>query len=551
MTWSVDGFHETRELGHGASGRVVLATHDATASNVAIKYLADELRRDPAFVGTFRGEARLLIEVDDVHIARLFEYIEGPAGMAIVMELVNGVPLTAVLADAGELTPEAALYVMAGSLAALAHAHALGIVHRDYKPANVMVTTDGESKLIDFGIAAHRGQLIDAAGTPAYMAPEQWDGQAAGPAADIYAATATLFESLTGRPPFVAPDLTALRLQHLHAPAPFADAPAPTQELIKHGLAKRADRRPATAQLFLDELTAAAIEGYGADWEEKGRAALVRRVAALAALLPFGPSALDGSAVASTRLGRALAIAGIVAAIGLLSGGALAAAGPIGSHSSSATSPITTVVGGGPSTGVTSSPASAPPSAPESAPATAPASAPATTVPTVSPSASVSAPVPTLSPTVPTRPPVHRVPVPTPTPVPTLPGPTTTTASPTAIPTTAPPPTVTPTTATPAPPPVVTKLEITSFAWGEGGTGPDASATLYVATSGTGPIQLFLHYSNGVDLARNAAPQNLSGATSYNPSDAENFSGVCGTVTLTASTSAGGSASASLPSVPC
>jgi hypothetical protein len=74
---------------------------------------------------------------------------------------------------------------------------------------------------------------------------------------------------------------------------------------------------------------------------------------------------------------------------------------------------------------------------------------------------------------------------------------------------------------------------------------------LYVATSGTGPIQLFLHYSNGVDLARNAAPQNLSGATSYNPSDAENFSGVCGTVTLTASTSAGGSASASLPSVPC
>ena len=336
MTWSVDGFDETRELGHGASGRVVLATHEATGSVVAIKYLADELRLDPAFVGTFRGEARVLIEVDDVHIARLFEYIERPAGMAIVMELVDGVPLAAVLADAGQLTAEAALYVMAGSLAALAHAHALGIVHRDYKPANVMVTIDGESKLIDFGIAAHRGQLGDPAGTPAYMAPEQWDGLAASPAADIYAATATLFECLTGRPPFVAPDLPALRLQHLHAPVPFADAPAPTQELVKHGLAKRADRRPATAQLFLDELTAAAIEGYGPDWEEKGRAALVRRVAVLAALLPFGTSALDGSAVASTRLGRALAIAGVVAALGLLSGGALAAAGPGGSHGNSA-----------------------------------------------------------------------------------------------------------------------------------------------------------------------------------------------------------------------
>ena len=127
----------------------------------------------PEFAGMFRGEATVLASLDDPNVVRLYEYVESPAGAAIVMELVGGVPLRAILTLQGKTTPEAALVVLQGSLLGLAAAHRRGVVHRDYKPENVLVNGDGVSKLTDFGIAARTGDCPIPAGTFAYAAPEQ------------------------------------------------------------------------------------------------------------------------------------------------------------------------------------------------------------------------------------------------------------------------------------------------------------------------------------------------------------------------------------------
>src|SRR5262245_12297574 len=113
--WSAPGYTEVQELGRGASGRVVLATHQESGIPVAVKYLADDLRQDEHFLREFRAKARILAEAADDNIARLYEYIEEPGGAAIVMELVNGVALRRLIREQGPTEPEAALTVLKGS----------------------------------------------------------------------------------------------------------------------------------------------------------------------------------------------------------------------------------------------------------------------------------------------------------------------------------------------------------------------------------------------------------------------------------------------------
>ncbi len=153
-TWSVPGFSEIRELGAGGSGRVVLAVETATGRRVAIKYLSEQLLEDTHFRREFRAEARLLQEIVSPHVAHLRHYVEVPHGAAMVLELVDGPSLRVLLRREGATVPEAALTVLKGSLLGLGAVHRQGIVHRDYKPENVLITTDAVSKLVDFGIAA-------------------------------------------------------------------------------------------------------------------------------------------------------------------------------------------------------------------------------------------------------------------------------------------------------------------------------------------------------------------------------------------------------------
>ncbi|MEU7979684.1 protein kinase [Micromonospora sp. NPDC049081] len=291
--WRLSGYTPVRQLGAGTSGPVLLATHDATGTPVAIRYLTPALGGDPAFRMALREQARLLVEVDDPHVCRLFEYAETHAAAAIVVELVNGVTLRQLLRTRGPVGPEAALCVLKGSLAGLAAVHARGVVHGDHRPDNVLVTRDGWPTLTDVGIAPP-------AGNRHYQAPEQWTGAPAEPAGDIYAVTATFFECLTGRPPYDGRDLATLRAQHSAAPIPGTPTPAPVHDLLRHGLAWCPADRTQPAEIFLTELEHTAARSYGGDWEERGRRQLAQRVALLAACLPFpegAPGHVDPAAV--------------------------------------------------------------------------------------------------------------------------------------------------------------------------------------------------------------------------------------------------------------
>ena len=333
--WQLSGYTPVRPLGAGASGSVVLATHDETGTPVAIKYLVRGLGEDASFRAAFRREAQLLGEIDDPNVSRLYEYVESADGAAIVMELVNGVSLRQMLREHGPTTPEAALCVLKGSLAGLGAAHAHGVVHRDYKPENVLVTGEGRSKLADFGIAAPVGHGNDTvvSGTPRYMAPEQWTGVPPTPACDIYAATATFFECLTGKPPYDGPSLFVLYEQHAHAPIPTVPAPVPVHDLLRLGLAKQPADRPPHARDFLDRLEQVAGTAYGPDWEDRGLRELARRAALLALLWPFPDGSEGATSLASTTVGttgpggylrgrKGVALAGSAVVVALLIGGA-------------------------------------------------------------------------------------------------------------------------------------------------------------------------------------------------------------------------------------
>ncbi|WP_067889635.1 serine/threonine-protein kinase [Actinomadura chibensis] len=282
--WTVQGFTHERELGAGASGRVVLAVDDLTSTKVAIKYLGDALRGDEAFLERFRAVARDLSQLEDPNVVDLYDFVETADGAAIVAQYVEGVSLRRVIAAQGPTGPLAALSLLGGTLLGLAAAHEHDIVHGAVRPSNVYVDAEGNARLSDFatspaGTEAQHG--------PQYAAPELWDGAPATVATDVYGATAVFYECLTGRPPFAGRNMARL---HREAPIPADEAPGPLRELIHHGLAKDPDSRPKSAADFLAALEDAAVSAYGPSWEAQGRGRLTE-LAAQAALLPEPPRA--------------------------------------------------------------------------------------------------------------------------------------------------------------------------------------------------------------------------------------------------------------------
>ncbi len=335
--WAVPGYTPLRQLGVGNGGRVVLAVHDTSGVPVAIKYLSDRLRSDQAFLTRFRIEARILAGIRDPHLVRLYEYVETSGAAAIIMELVDGINLRDLLRREGPTGPEAALAVLKGSLLGLAAAHAGGVVHRDYKPANVLIDGHGDSKLADFGIALPAGQAAAAvSGTPAYSAPEQWAGEPATPAGDVYAATAVFYECITGRPPYERETAALLAQAHESAPIPINEVPEPLWAMFAHGLAKDPLDRPQSAARFLEEVEEAADAAYGPKWEIRGRSRIAEMAAGLASLFPFAePPSRIAAALGLTRLGKdkaktlAAAGAGMVIIMAGAGVAALAASGKI------------------------------------------------------------------------------------------------------------------------------------------------------------------------------------------------------------------------------
>ncbi|WP_330308548.1 MULTISPECIES: protein kinase domain-containing protein [unclassified Streptomyces] len=518
--WAVPGYLAVRTLGEGAGGRVVLARHAATGVPVAVKYLSDRLRDDQEFLARFRAEARLLGDLRHPCVVRLYEYVEARRGAAIVMEAVNGVSLRELLRARGATGPEAALVLLKGSLLGLGAAHSAGVVHRDYKPENVLVRADGSSALADFGIAVRAGRETEAAGTPAYMAPEQWRGEPAAPAGDVYAAAAVFFECLTGRRPFAGDDVTALRLQHLRAPVALDDVPDPVRGLLRRGMAKDPADRPGI-EAFLADLERAATEGYGVGWEERGRRRLAELAALAALLFPFAitPAVYEASR-ALTVLGRLKrggwkAAAG-AAALAVVAGAVTSAtAGP---HDTTTTAASSTPTG---SSGTTPSSLSSPSVAPSASPGTTPSAAggsPSAT-PSVGPSPGETSDTPSTSVT----PPVVST---------------------------------SPTTGTSAVPTPGT-VTVTIGSWSRGQNPGTLIAAVTVETTGTGPLTLTADfYVNTPADPYGSQTRTLSGSTQYAVSFEADFSNhPCrGTwiVALTSSPQAAdGTQTASVDAPPC
>jgi serine/threonine-protein kinase len=213
----------------GGMGAVWAATDERLGRTVAIKLLKEDLSEDPRFIERFRREARAAGALSHPSVARVFDYGEDAGRHYIVMELAQGRDLARLLREEGALAPERAAEIGAQIADALAHAHSAGLVHRDVKPANVIVDDNDRVKVTDFGIARAAGDSTLTAtgsvlGTAHYISPEQASGTHIGPASDIYSFGIVLYEMLTGALPFTGDSALGVAMRHVNddVPAPSA-----------------------------------------------------------------------------------------------------------------------------------------------------------------------------------------------------------------------------------------------------------------------------------------------------------------------------------------
>lgn len=252
-----------RTLGHGGMAVVYLAYDEELQREVAIKVLAEHLAGDEDFHRRFLREARVASRLSHPNIVAVYDAGETDGRPYIVMEYVPG----HTLAEHETRVPEEVVVLALQACAGLEHAHAAGLVHRDVKPANLLVREDGVLKIADFGIAkavehTQLTQLGTVLGTAAYLAPEQATGEEVTKAADIYSLGAVVYELLTGRPPYTfdsLPELTAKQTNGLITPVrDLAPAvPVRVEAAVMHALAREPAFRPASATELADELATA------------------------------------------------------------------------------------------------------------------------------------------------------------------------------------------------------------------------------------------------------------------------------------------------------
>ncbi|PZG44210.1 serine/threonine protein kinase, partial [Spongiactinospora gelatinilytica] len=247
-------YHLVSRIATGGMGEVWRARDELLEREVAIKLLRRHVAADPAFRQRFRTEARITAGLSDPGIAQVYDYGEHADVAYLVMELVHGEPLAAILSRNPRLSADVVLDVIHQSARALATAHASGIIHRDIKPGNLLVTQAGVIKITDFGIArameaAPMTQTGTVLGTAQYVSPEQASGATLTPATDLYSLGVVAYECLAGRPPFVADTHVGIALQHLNDPPPPlpGDVPAPVRALVLAMLAKDPGSRPASS----------------------------------------------------------------------------------------------------------------------------------------------------------------------------------------------------------------------------------------------------------------------------------------------------------------
>ena len=257
-----------RLIATGGMGQVWEAVDSRLGRRVAIKVLKQEYSSDPEFIERFRAEARTVAMLNHPGIAAVHDYgetdMDGEGRTAyLVMELVNGEPLNSVIKRTGRLSLRHALDMLEQTGRALQVAHAAGLVHRDVKPGNILITPTGQVKLTDFGIA----KAVDAApvtqtgmvmGTAQYIAPEQALGQDATAASDVYALGVVGYESVSGKRPFTGDGALTVAMKHIkEQPAPLPpDLPPNVRELIEITLVKNPGMRYRNGGQFADAVAA-------------------------------------------------------------------------------------------------------------------------------------------------------------------------------------------------------------------------------------------------------------------------------------------------------
>jgi len=241
----------------GGMGEVWRGTDTTLGREVAIKVLKHEYADDLTFRARFETEARHAASLHHPNIAAVYDF--GEAGTTdgsgarrpfLVMELVEGQPLSALLQSGRPMDPVAVRELLAQAADGLGAAHAAGIVHRDVKPANLMVTPDRQVKVTDFGIArAAEGLGLtgtgEVMGTPQYLSPEQAQGQTSTPASDVYSLGVVAFECLAGQRPFIGETAVATALAHLREPVPDLppEVPADLSAVVRRSMSKLPQER--------------------------------------------------------------------------------------------------------------------------------------------------------------------------------------------------------------------------------------------------------------------------------------------------------------------
>ena len=247
-------YHLKSRIAVGGMGEVWQAHDEVILRDVAIKILKPEYMGDPGFLERFRTEARHAAMVNHEAIANVYDYGESAGSAYLVMELVPGDSLAKILERDKQLSPAKVMDIVAQTARALFEAHEAGLVHRDIKPGNLLITPDGHVKITDFGIARVADQVSLTAtgqvmGTVQYLSPEQATGKPATPATDIYSLGIVAYEAIAGRRPFTGDSQMTIAMAQINeSPPPLPETVDPRiVQLVMQCLAKKPNQRPESA----------------------------------------------------------------------------------------------------------------------------------------------------------------------------------------------------------------------------------------------------------------------------------------------------------------
>ena len=268
-----------RRLGQGGMSFVYLAMQKSLQRKVALKILKSELAEDESYVRRFEREAQAAAKLSQANIVQIYEVGHVDGYHFIAQEYVAGRNLRQYISRHGAVEPVMAVNVLRQCSRALQKASETGVVHRDIKPENIMLSTKGEVKIADFGLARILDRSSDQAltqvgvtmGTPLYMSPEQVGGHTLDHRSDIYSLGITAYHMLAGNPPFDGENALAVAMQHFNAEAPSLrairpDVPGKLIDVIEKMMAKKPEERPQDAKHLLKELRKVPID-QDEDWD--------------------------------------------------------------------------------------------------------------------------------------------------------------------------------------------------------------------------------------------------------------------------------------------